>query len=335
VAENAGGIHCLKYGLTVHNIASVKVATMDGDLVELGDDSLDSPGFNLLALMIGSEGMLGMVVEVTVKLLPIPESARVVMGIFDSVKNAGDSVADIIAGGIIPAGIEMMDNPAIRAAEDFVHAGYPVDAQAILLCELDGVPEEVAADADLVTRVLTGHGAFDIQVADDPQTQARLWAGRKAAFPAMGRMAPDYYCMDGTIPRHQLAGVLQQISQLGREYDLAVANVFHAGDGNLHPNISFDRRDKEELARVLAAGGEILETCVAAGGVITGEHGVGVEKRDCLHLVFSEADLDAMRRLRAVFDPDLVCNPGKAFPTTRFCAESDPKARGYDEVPLA
>ena len=281
----------------------------------------DPDGFDLLALMCGSEGMLGVVTEVWVKLLPLPPVKKVLLAAFADVSSAADAVGAIIAAGLIPAGLEMMDHLAIKAAEAFVHAGYPLEAEAILLCELDGVSQEVAADGDLVTRVLTSYGAFDIQVADDPQTQARLWAGRKAAFPAMGRIAPDYYCVDGTIPRHQLAGVLQQILQLGREYDLAVANVFHAGDGNLHPLILYDASIPGELAKAEAMGGRILEACIAAGGTITGEHGVGIEKLDQMCVQFNTDELDQFFRLKAAFDPQGLANPGKAIPTLTRCIE--------------
>ena len=334
VAENAGGIHCLKYGLTVHNIASVKVATMDGDLVELGDDSLDSPGFNLLALMIGSEGMLGMVVEVTVKLLPIPESARVVMGIFDSVKNAGDSVADIIASGIIPAGIEMMDNPAIRAAEDFVHAGYPVDAQAILLCELDGTESEVEQQIEIVNGLFERNGATDSRVAKDEIERELFWSGRKAAFPAIGRLSPDYYCIDGTIPRKSLGHVLTEIDRMSAEYGLRVANVFHAGDGNLHPLILYDANNPGELEKTEELGSRILQLCIEVGGTITGEHGVGIEKIGEMCIQFSDQEREQFHRVRECFDPDKLLNPGKAIPTLARCAEHNAMHVHHGELPF-
>ncbi|MCA3918263.1 FAD-linked oxidase C-terminal domain-containing protein, partial [Burkholderia sp.] len=278
VAENAGGVHCLKYGLTVHNILKVEILTIDGDTLTLGADALDAPGFDLLALFTGSEGMLGIVTEVTVKLLPKPPSVKVLMASFDDVAEAGAAVARIIGAGVIPGGLEMMDNLAIRAAEDFIHAGYPVDAQAILLCELDGAASDVDDDAERVATLLRDAGATEIRVARDEAERQRFWAGRKNAFPAVGRMSPDYYCMDGTIPRRELPRVLEGIAALSAEYGLPVANVFHAGDGNMHPLILFDANRPGELDRAEALGGKILELCVAAGGSITGEHGVGREK---------------------------------------------------------
>ncbi|MCA3839718.1 FAD-linked oxidase C-terminal domain-containing protein, partial [Burkholderia sp.] len=275
VAENAGGVHCLKYGLTVHNILKVEILTIDGDTLTLGADALDAPGFDLLALFTGSEGMLGIVTEVTVKLLPKPPSVKVLMASFDDVAEAGAAVARIIGAGVIPGGLEMMDNLAIRAAEDFIHAGYPVDAQAILLCELDGAASDVDDDAERVATLLRDAGATEIRVARDEAERQRFWAGRKNAFPAVGRMSPDYYCMDGTIPRRELPRVLEGIAALSAEYGLPVANVFHAGDGNMHPLILFDANRPGELDRAEALGGKILELCVAAGGSITGEHGVG------------------------------------------------------------
>ncbi|HET7267056.1 MAG TPA: FAD-linked oxidase C-terminal domain-containing protein, partial [Oleiagrimonas sp.] len=270
VAENAGGVHCLKYGLTVHNILKVKLVTMDGQLLSFGTDALDAPGFDLLALATGSEGMLGILVEVTVKLIPRPVTARVVLAAFDNVEAAGAAVGAIIAEGIIPAGLEMMDNPTIRAAEAFVHSGYPVDAEAILLCELDGTAEEVADGIDEVTAIMQRCGASMTRVSRDEQERARFWAGRKMAFPAMGRISPDYYCTDGAIPRKHLPRVLRRIQELGKKHDLAVANVFHAGDGNLHPMILYDAGSPGELERAEALGGDILRLCVEVGGTITG-----------------------------------------------------------------
>jgi len=332
VAENAGGVHCLKYGLTVHNILKLEVVTIDGERLTLGSDALDAPGFDLLALFTGSEGMLGIIVEVTVKLLPQPETVQVLLAAFDDVEKAGDAVGRVIAEGIIPAGLEMMDNPAIRAAEAFAKAGYPEDAAAILLCELDGTQQEVEAQVAHVESLLSACGATEVRVAKNSAERETFWKGRKAAFPAMGRISPDYYCMDGTIPRHQLPKVLAGIRGLSEEYALPVANVFHAGDGNLHPLILFDANRPGELERTEEMGGKILDLCVSLGGSITGEHGVGNEKREFLHLVFSEADMDAMKGFRDCFNPDGVCNPGKIFPTTRFCVESNPKSRGYDRV---
>lgn len=321
VAENAGGVHCLKYGLTVHNVLALKVVTIDGELIELGNDSMDTPGFNLLALMVGSEGMLGMVVEVTVRLLPNPESAQVIMGIFDSVKQAGDSVAAIIASGIIPAGIEMMDNPAIRAAEAFVHAGYPVDAEAILLCELDGTGDEVAQQIETVETLFRENHAVDSRLARDEHERALFWSGRKAAFPAVGRISPDYYCIDGTIPRKFLGHVLTEIRRLSEAYRLRVANVFHAGDGNLHPLILYDANNPGELERTEKLGSRILQLCIEVGGTITGEHGVGVEKIGEMCIQFGDEERELFHDVRRCFDPDSLLNPGKAIPTLARCAE--------------
>ena len=321
VAENSGGVHCLKYGLTVHNVLGVRLVTLDGDVLVLGGKTLDSPGYDLLALTMGSEGMLGVVTEVTVKLLPMPPDKRVLLAAFASVAPAADAVSAIIAAGIIPAGLEMMDRLAIQAAEDFVHAGYPRDADAILLCELDGVTAEVEADLDRVRQLLEQHGAFSIRVAADATEQARLWLGRKAAFPAVGRLSPDYYCMDGTIPRAHLAAVLARITQLAEEHQLAVANVFHAGDGNLHPLILYDANVAGQLERAETLGGRILELCVAVGGTVTGEHGVGVEKLDAMCGQFDAPALAQMHRLKQAFDPRGLMNPGKAVPTLGRCAE--------------
>jgi glycolate oxidase len=321
VAENSGGVHCLKYGLTVHNVLALQVLTMEGELLTIGSSAPDSPGYDLLALMNGSEGLLGVIVEVTVKLLPRPDTAQVLLAAFDDVQKAGDAVAGIIASGTIPAGLEMMDNPAIRAAEAFIQAGYPTEAQAILLCELDGGAEEVAEQAGRVAQLLKRFGATEVRTASDARERARFWAGRKAAFPAVGRLAPDYYCMDGTIPRKHLARVLERIAALSREYDLAVANVFHAGDGNLHPLILYDANAADGLARAEDLGGRILELCVEVGGTITGEHGVGVEKLDQMCVQFSTAELQQFHALKAAFDPRGLLNPGKAIPTLHRCAE--------------
>ena len=321
VAENAGGVHCLKYGLTVHNVLGLKVLTIDGEELILGGPGSEPEGIDLLALMCGSEGLLGVISEVWVRLLPIPPNKRVLLGAFGCVTAAADAVGAIMAQGLIPAGLEMMDRLAIEAAEAYVHAGYPSEAEAILLCELDGVAEEVAADAELVTRVFDGLGAYDVQVAVDPAEQARLWLGRKAAFPAVGRLAPDYYCMDGTIPRHRLADVLGEIQSLSEHYQLRVANVFHAGDGNLHPLILYDANVPGELERVEEFGGRILELCVKVGGTVTGEHGVGVEKLDQMCVQFGQAELEQFFRVKDAFDPDHLLNPGKAVPTLTRCAE--------------
>ncbi|ANI18163.1 glycolate oxidase subunit GlcD [Pseudomonas citronellolis] len=321
VAENAGGVHCLKYGLTVHNLLKVEILTVDGERLTLGSDALDSPGFDLLALFTGSEGMLGVVVEVTVKLLPKPQVAKVLMASFDDVEKAGRAVGDIIAEGIIPGGLEMMDNLSIRAAEDFIHAGYPVDAAAILLCELDGVESDVHEDCERVDAVLRKAGATDVRLARDEEERAKFWAGRKNAFPAVGRISPDYYCMDGTIPRRELPRVLNGIAELSDEYGLRVANVFHAGDGNMHPLILFDANVPGELERAEALGGKILELCVAVGGSITGEHGVGREKINQMCAQFNSDELTLFHAVKAAFDPQGLLNPGKNIPTLHRCAE--------------
>jgi len=321
VAENAGGVHCLKYGLTVHNVLQVKIVTIDGDLVTLGSQTLDTPGYDLLALITGSEGMLGIIVEVVVKLLPRPDSVKVLMAAFDKVEDAGNSVAKIIASGIIPAGLEMMDKPAIQAAEAFAKANYPLDAAAILLCELDGTEQQVNEQIEIIERTLKEANASDIVVAKSMEEQARLWAGRKSAFPAVGRLSPDYYCMDGTIPRKRIAYVLQKIEELSQQHQLRVANVFHAGDGNLHPLILYDANNEGELETAERFGADILELCVAVGGSITGEHGVGHEKIDQMCVQFNEAELTQFFAVKSAFDPDALLNPGKAIPTLHRCAE--------------
>ena len=334
VAENAGGVHCLKYGLTVHNILKLEIVTIEGELLTLGSDALDSPGLDLLALFTGSEGMLGVIVEVTVKLLPQPQAVQVLLAAFDDVEKAGDAVGRIIAEGIIPAGLEMMDNPAIRAADAFVQAGYPEDAAAILLCELDGMQQEVGAQVVQVEKLLIACGATEVRVATDGAEREKFWAGRKAAFPAMGRISPDYYCMDGTIPRHQLPKVLTGIRVLSEEYGLPVANVFHAGDGNLHPLILFDANRPGELERTEEMGGKILDLCVAVGGSITGEHGVGIEKINQMCSQFSQAELRQMHAVKAAFDPQSLLNPGKAVPTLHRCAEFGAMHVHHGEVPF-
>jgi glycolate oxidase len=321
VAENAGGIHCLKYGLTVHNIQKLRVVTVDGECLTIGGDGPDTAGFDLLALLTGSEGMLGVIVEVTVKLLPVPERAQVLLAAFADVGKAAAAVGAVIAAGIIPAGLEMMDRLAIRAAEDFVHAGYPTDAEAILLCELDGANEEVSEQVMQVRRLLRECGATEVRTAADEPERQRFWLGRKAAFPAVGRLAPDYYCMDGTIPRRALPQVLERIAKLSREYELSVANVFHAGDGNLHPLILYDANHPGELERTEEFGGRILQLCVAVGGTITGEHGVGVEKIDQMCVQFAPVELQQFHDIKSAFDPEGLLNPGKAVPTLHRCAE--------------
>lgn len=321
VAENAGGVHCLKYGLTVHNVLSVELITIEGERMRVGSEALDSPGFDLLALINGSEGMLGVFTEITVKLLPRPEVAKVLMASFDDVEKAGRAVGDIIAAGIIPGGLEMMDNLAIRAAEEFLNAGYPVEAAAILLCELDGEASDVDEQCALANQVLTDAGATEVRQARDEAERALFWAGRKNAFPAAGRISPDYYCMDGTIPRRALPTVLNQIAELSAQFGLRVCNVFHAGDGNMHPLILFDANREGELAKAEQLGGKILEACVAAGGSITGEHGVGREKINQMCVQFDADEITTFHAVKAAFDPAGLLNPGKNIPTLARCAE--------------
>ena len=321
VAENSGGVHCLKYGLTVHNVLRVRGITIEGDVVEFGAHSLDTPGLDLLALMVGSEGMLAVVTEVTVRLVPKPQLAQVIMASFDNVETAGNAVASVIAAGIIPAGMEMMDKPAAAAVEPFVKAGYDLDAAAILLVEADGTPEEVGEEIAAMRAVLEKSGATRLQTSASEAERLRFWAGRKAAFPAVGRISPDYYCMDGTIPRKRLGEVLNAIQQMEHKYGLRCANVFHAGDGNLHPLIMFDVNDRDSLQRAEQFGFEILELCVAVGGTVTGEHGVGVEKVHQMCSQFDRATLDAFFAIKRAFDPPGLLNPGKAIPTLVRCAE--------------
>jgi glycolate oxidase len=321
VAENAGGLHCLKYGLTVHNILALEVLTIDGERLSIGAESLDAAGYDLLALLTGSEGLLAIIVEITVRLLPKPECARVLLAAFDDVGAAGAAVGRIIANGIIPGGLEMMDNAAIRAAEAFVHAGYPTDAAAILLCELDGTESEVEDQVDEVSALLADCNATEVRVARDEEERARFWAGRKASFPAVGRLSPDYYCMDGTIPRRELPGVLTRTAELSEEYGLPVVNVFHAGDGNLHPLILYDANRPGEVERVEDLGAKILELCVEVGGTITGEHGVGIEKIDQMCVQFAAAELQHFHAIKSAFDGRGLLNPGKAVPTLARCAE--------------
>jgi glycolate oxidase len=321
VAENSGGVHCLKYGLTVHNVVALRGFTAGGEPLALGSEAPDSPGYDLLALAIGSEGMLMVITEVTVKLLPKPQCARVVMASFDDVEKAGVAVAAVIGAGIIPAGLEMMDRPATRAAEEFVRAGYDVDAAAILLCESDGTEEEVAHEIERVKGVLEAAGATRLTVSRDEAERLRFWSGRKAAFPAVGRISPDYYCMDGTIPRRRLGEVLRFIGELEKKYGLRCPNVFHAGDGNLHPLILFDAASADELHRTELFAAEVLEKCVAVGGTITGEHGVGVEKINQMCVQFGRDELEAFFAVKRAFDPRGLLNPGKAVPTLARCAE--------------
>ncbi len=321
VAENAGGVHCLKYGLTVHNLLGLKLLTVEGDLIELGWGGLDGPGYDLLALMTGSEGLLGVIVEATLKLLPIPETARTLLAAFANVEQAGEAVAAIIGEGLLPAGLEMMDRLTIRATEEFIHAGYPTEAAAIVLCEMDGMTEQVEADLARAREILQRMGASEVRQAETEAERRKFWAGRKAAFPAVGRISPDYYCMDGTIPRRRLAEVLKGIADLSQAYGLGVANVFHTGDGNLHPLILYDANHPGELERAEEFGVRILELCVAAGGTVTGEHGVGMEKLDPMCLQFSPEELAQFHAVKAAFDPKGLLNPGKAIPTLPRCAE--------------
>jgi glycolate oxidase len=321
VAENSGGVHCLKYGLTLHNVLKVRGFTMAGEAITFGSDSLDTYGFDLLALLVGSEGMLAVITEVTVKLLPQPRVARCIMASFDDLQKAGGAVANIIAAGIIPAGLEMMDKPMTAAVEDFVHAGYDLNAQAILLCESDGTHEEVEEEIQRMTAVLRDSGATQMAVSQNEAQRLKFWSGRKNAFPASGRISPDYMCMDSTIPRKQLANILMAIASMEKTYGLRCCNVFHAGDGNLHPLILFDANDPDQLLRAEAFGADILETSVAMGGTITGEHGVGVEKLSSMCVQFSPEERDQMLKIKTAFDPRELLNPGKAIPTLARCAE--------------
>ncbi len=321
VAENSGGVHCLKYGLTLHNVHKVRGFTMEGEPITFGSDALDSPGYELLSLVVGSEGMLAVIIEVTVKLVPKPQLARCIMASFDDMRKAGDAVAGIIAAGIIPAGLEMMDKPMTAAVEDFVHAGYDLNAEAILLCESDGTPEEVEEEISRMNEVLRGFGATAIAVSRDDAERLRFWSGRKNAFPASGRISPDYMCMDSTIPRKRLADILLAIQEMEKKYQLRCANVFHAGDGNLHPLILFDANDADQLRRCELFGAEILETSVAMGGTVTGEHGVGIEKLNSMCVQFSLEENAQMLALKHAFDPAGLLNPGKVIPTAQRCAE--------------
>ena len=321
VAENSGGMHCLKYGLTVHNILKLRAYTIEGELIEIGGDGLDAAGYDLLALLTGSEGLLAVITEVTVKLLPTPECAQCILAAFDDVGKACHAVANIIAAGIIPAGLEMMDKITIGAVEPFVNAGYPLDAAAILLCESDGNAAEVAAEIERMKAVMHESGATEVRVSASEAERHRFWAGRKAAFPAAGRVSPDYYCMDGTIPKKALPRVLNAIEALTKKYGLRCMNVFHAGDGNLHPLILYDANQPGELARTEQFGAEILKLSIDVGGTITGEHGVGVEKIDAMCDQFRPRELETFHRIKAAFDGYALLNPGKAVPTLHRCAE--------------
>jgi len=321
VAENSGGVHCLKYGLTLHNIVKLKGFTMEGEPIEFGADALDAPGYDLMSVVIGSEGMLAVVTEVTVKLIPKPILARCIMASFDDIRKAGDAVAAVIAAGIIPAGLEMMDKPMTAAVEDYVHAGYDLSAEAILLCESDGTPEEVEEEIGRMSAVLLANGATKIAVSQNEQERLKFWSGRKNAFPASGRISPDYMCMDSTIPRKRVADILLAIAEMEKKYQLRCANVFHAGDGNLHPLILFDANDADQLHRCELFGADILETSVAMGGTVTGEHGVGVEKLNSMCVQFSAAENEQMFGVKRAFDPQGLLNPGKVIPTLHRCAE--------------
>ncbi len=321
VAENSGGVHCLKYGLTVHNVIKVKGFTIEGDELEFGSDALDAAGYDLLSVIVGSEGMLAITTEVTVKLIPKPQLARCIMASFDDLRKAGDAVAAVIAAGIIPAGLEMMDKPMTAAVEDFVHAGYDLTAEAILLCESDGTVEEVEEEIGRMSEVLTRCGATAIAVSQNEAERLRFWSGRKNAFPASGRISPDYMCMDSTIPRKRLADILLAIAEMEKKYQLRCANVFHAGDGNLHPLILFDANDADQLHRCELFGAEILETSVAMGGTVTGEHGVGVEKLNSMCVQFSAEENEQMFGVKSAFYSRSLIKPGKVIPTLNSCAE--------------
>ena len=321
VAENSGGVHCLKYGLTTNNVLGIEMVLMNGEVLRLGGKHLDAEGYDLLGVMTGSEGLLGVVTEVTVRILRKPTTARALLIGFPSNESAGNCVAAVIAAGIIPGGMEMMDKPAIHAAEDFVHVGYPRDVEALLIVELDGPPAEVDYLINAVETIARANQATSLRISTSEEERLAFWSGRKAAFPAVGRISPDYYCVDGTIPRKKLPDVLSHMRELSKKYELRVANVFHAGDGNLHPLILYDANNPGELERAEAFGADILRYCVAVGGVLTGEHGVGVEKRDLMPVMFDEVDLTQQQRLKCAFDPDGLLNPGKVFPRLHRCAE--------------
>jgi glycolate oxidase len=321
VAENSGGVHCLKYGLTTNNVMGVEMVLMNGDIIRIGGKHLDTDGYDMLGVVTGSEGLLGIITEVTVRILQKPETAKAVLVGFDSNIAAGDCVAAIIAAGIIPGGMEMMDTFAIQAAEEFVHAGYPLDVAALLIVELDGPEAEVEHLIAKVESISRAEGASFLKISEDEDERQRFWSGRKSAFPAVGRLSPDYLCMDGTIPRGQLAHVLERMSEFSEKYGLRVANVFHAGDGNLHPLILFDSNIDGETEAAEAFGADILRLCVEVGGVLTGEHGVGIEKRDLMGVMFTEDDMKHQQRLKCAFDPGHLLNPGKVYPTLHRCAE--------------
>jgi len=321
IAENSGGVHCLKYGLTTNNVLGLELVLIDGAVVRIGGKHMDSEGYDLLGLLTGSEGLLGVVTEVTVRILRKPETARALLIGFPTSVAAGDCVAGVIGAGIIPGGMELMDRPAIHAAEDYVQAGYPRDVEALLIVELDGPETEVDYLIERVEEIARANGATTVRVSQNEEERLKFWAGRKAAFPAVGRISPDYYCMDGTIPRRRIAHVLERTEAMSKRYGLRVANVFHAGDGNLHPLILYDANEPGELEKAEEFGAEILKLCVEVGGVLTGEHGVGVEKRDLMPEMFTEEDLNQQQRVKCAFDPDSLLNPGKVFPTLHRCAE--------------
>ncbi|MEC8164704.1 MAG: FAD-linked oxidase C-terminal domain-containing protein [Pseudomonadota bacterium] len=321
IAENSGGVHCLKYGLTTNNVLGLELVLIDGEIIRLGGKHLDSGGYDILGVLTGSEGLLAVVTEVTVRILRSPETARALLIGFPSSEQAGQCVSDVIGAGIIPGGMEIMDGPAIQAAEDFVHAGYPVDCGALLIVELDGPETEVDYLIERVRELAEKNDAKTIRISNSEAERENFWAGRKAAFPAVGRVSPDYYCMDGTIPRHRLPHVLKRMNEMSAHYGLRVANVFHAGDGNLHPLILYDANNPGELEKAEEFGADILKLCVEVGGVLTGEHGVGVEKRDLMGTMFNEGDLKQQQRLKCAFDPESLLNPGKVFPTLHRCAE--------------
>ena len=321
IAENSGGVHCLKYGTTTNNVLGLEVVLANGEVVRVGGKGMDQAGYDLLGLLTGSEGLLAITTEATLRILPKPEVARAMMAVFNSVEGAGQAVADIIAAGMVPAGMEIMDQLSIEAVEGFVGAGYPLGVAALLLVELDGPESEVAHHIGVLEGLLRKAGASEIRRAESETDRLRLWAGRKAAFPAMGRISPDYYCMDGTIPRGKLPEVLRRIGELSKGYGLRVANVFHAGDGNLHPLILYDSNVEGDLAKAEELGADILKLCVEVGGVLSGEHGIGIEKRDLMPCMFNDADLDAQERIKACFDVGQILNPGKVYPVLRRCAE--------------
>ena len=335
VAENSGGVHCLKYGLTVHNILKLRVVTIEGEVLEIGSAALDSAGYDLLALMTGSEGMLGIVTEVTVKLLAKPLLARVVLASFDDVEKAGTAVANVIGAGIVPAGLELMDKLATRAVEEFVHAGYDINAEAILLCESDGAPEEVEEEIAKIREVMLASGASDVRVSGNEAERLKFWSGRKAAFGAMGRISPDYYCMDGSIPRRALATVLKRTAELSLHYGLRCANVFHAGDGNLHPLILYDGNQPGELEKTERFGADLLELCIEVGGTITGEHGVGIEKINQMCSQFRAPELEIFHAVKRAFDARTLLNPGKAVPLLHRCAEYGALRVSQGKLPFA